>query len=283
MKQNSYNKWLIVGLVVAVVISAGASQAYAHKPIRHLLLGWGGWGCDPCARPLWRVCCDPCCDYGWYRTGGLVYRPGLFGHRWVARGWVSCDPCVSDCCDEGTPVAIQPDQPFEPKLAPAKPVPPPPGVAEPPAGTAPGPRQPGTPPPPPGGMDDLKSPPPPLFMPGEKPGPGVSPPAGATPRAKTTSLHNGTMLLTVEVPAEAKVLINGHATQSTGTVRNYVSYGLKEGNLCPYTVTVLVPREGGEAIQLAKTVYAKAGDDHRLAFLDDLKSDFRLADAAGVR
>jgi len=91
------------------------------------------------------------------------------------------------------------------------------------------------------------------------------------------------MLLTVEVPAEAKVLINGHATQSTGTVRNYVSYGLNEGNLYPYTVTVLVPREGGEAIRLAKTVYAKAGDDHRLAFVDELKSDFRLADAAGVR
>ena len=282
MIQKSYNKWMIVALVLAVVISAGASQANAHWPIRHHLLGWGGWCCDPCSGPSWRVCCDPCSDYGWYRAWGPVYRPGLFGHRWVARGWVSCDPCVSVCCDEGTPVVMQPE---EPRLAPAKPAPPPRGVAQPPAGTAPGPQQPGTPPPPLGGMDDidpLKFPPPGTQKPA--PGPGVPPPAGgATPPVKSTSVQNGTMLLTVQVPAEAKVLINGHATQSTGTVRNYMSYGLKEGRLYPYTVTVLLPGEGGEAIRLAKTVYAKAGHDHRLAFLDEPRSNFRLADAAGVR
>jgi uncharacterized protein (TIGR03000 family) len=101
------------------------------------------------------------------------------------------------------------------------------------------------------------------------------------------------MLLTLHVPANAKVLINGRATQATGTERHYVSYGLKEGKVYPYTVTVLAPARTATApdngtpeeneIQVSRTLYVKAGDDRRLVFSDDLRLERQLADATGLR
>jgi len=101
------------------------------------------------------------------------------------------------------------------------------------------------------------------------------------------------MLLTLHVPANAKVLINGRATQSAGAERHYVSYGLKDGKVYPYTVTVLVPRKsaitlvegtpGEDEIQVSRTLYVKAGDDRQLVFSDDLRLERQLADATGLR
>lgn len=92
------------------------------------------------------------------------------------------------------------------------------------------------------------------------------------------------MLLTVRVPAEAKVLVNGYETRSTGTERRYVSYGLKSGKTYPYTITVLMPRGSeaseGDAVRATKTVYAKAGEDLRLAFTDDLRTQEQLVATA---
>jgi len=117
-------------------------------------------------------------------------------------------------------------------------------------------------------------------MPGAAPKPSTTPNPAVPPARKTMSFRPGAMLLSVQVPAEAKVLINGRPTQSTGTLRQYVSYGLQQGKLYPYEVTVILPR--AEASQVTKVVYVKAGEDRRLAFRDDLRLESQLAIAAGA-
>jgi len=123
--------------------------------------------------------------------------------------------------------------------------------------------------------------------------PKVNPPSNPPLPGNTIVPRTSGMLLTLHVPANAKVLINGRATQSTGTERHYVSYGLKEGKVYPYTVTVLAPSRSSASpeegiaeeneIQVSRTLYVKAGDDRRLVFSDDLRLERQLADATGLR
>jgi uncharacterized protein (TIGR03000 family) len=63
-------------------------------------------------------------------------------------------------------------------------------------------------------------------------------PAPAKPTADAARPDAG--VLTVVVPADAKVYINGFETKSTGTVRQYVSYGLKQGASYRYEVRVVL-------------------------------------------
>jgi uncharacterized protein (TIGR03000 family) len=72
-------------------------------------------------------------------------------------------------------------------------------------------------------------------------------------------------VLTVSVPADAKVYVNGKATTSTGSVRHYVSRGLRSGYKYGYEVRVEVQREGRVVDEL-KTVEMRAGETNRLAF-----------------
>lgn len=84
------------------------------------------------------------------------------------------------------------------------------------------------------------------------PADGVTPPmppapGGAAPLpapAGTTSIGRDAALLSVHVPAEARVFVNELATRSTGSDRRYMSRGLAVGREYTYTVRAEVERDG---------------------------------------
>ncbi len=73
------------------------------------------------------------------------------------------------------------------------------------------------------------------------------------------------VLLTVSVPADAKVFVNGQSTSSTGEVRQYVSSGLQPAAVYGYRVRAEYVRDG-KTISEEKTVELTAGQSRSLAF-----------------
>jgi uncharacterized protein (TIGR03000 family) len=84
------------------------------------------------------------------------------------------------------------------------------------------------------------------------------------PRTSSTAAENSGAL-TVWVPFDAKVYINGKETHSTGSRRQYVSYGLQSGMSYKYVVKVQVVRNG-ELQEDTKTETMTAGDIKAVAF-----------------
>jgi len=72
-------------------------------------------------------------------------------------------------------------------------------------------------------------------------------------------------LLTVWVPANAKVYINGKETVTQGIRRRYVSHGLQQGLTYKYDVRAEFARNGKLAHE-EKTVYLTAGSSDGVAF-----------------
>ena len=73
-------------------------------------------------------------------------------------------------------------------------------------------------------------------------------------------------LLTVKVPSgDAKVTVNGHETSSDGSVRQFMSRGLKEGYVYTYVVKVEY-QANGEAKSEEKSVKLRPGDAERVVF-----------------
>ena len=100
--------------------------------------------------------------------------------------------------------------------------------------------------------------------------PTTPPAAPANPPAPADvnegkSAFNGTGLLLVNVPADAKVFVNGKATASTGTERQYLSRGLVRGAAYNYEVKVEMIRDG-QPITITKTAKLTAGGNAQLAF-----------------
>jgi uncharacterized protein (TIGR03000 family) len=73
-------------------------------------------------------------------------------------------------------------------------------------------------------------------------------------------------MLTVAVPGDAKVTINGHPTSSDGTVRQFKSRGLKEGYAYTYVVNVTYNNIEGQAKSESKSVKLRSGDVARVEF-----------------
>lgn len=106
------------------------------------------------------------------------------------------------------------------------------------------------------------------------PGPGTEPanptsptpgtPALPLPKTSSTAAENSGVL-TVWVPYDAKVSINGNETHSTGSRRQYVSYGLQSGMSYKYVVKVQVVRNG-ELQEESKTEVLTAGNVKAVAF-----------------
>ena len=89
--------------------------------------------------------------------------------------------------------------------------------------------------------------------------------AGATLPEQQTSLLRGGALLTVRVPDNARVLVNGVPTQSTGDLRRYISRDLTPG----FDYTYEIKAEAvvnGEPVTETKTVQLQAGQQAQLAF-----------------
>jgi uncharacterized protein (TIGR03000 family) len=72
-------------------------------------------------------------------------------------------------------------------------------------------------------------------------------------------------MINVNVPADAKVFVNGAATTSTGAQRQFVSRGLTSGNRYTYEVRAEMDRNG-ETVTETKSVTLAMGEQAQLAF-----------------
>ena len=249
MNCTSLKKMLVVGVAI-VGLSLCTAPADA---------GW--WGCG------WS-CCGSCGGCG---GCGCYYGCGGWGchHRWGCGwgcgcgcgyacgcgcgcdcGWSCCDSCCSviSCCDTccggccgGAPLgdcgcggqmvpampAVTPgEMPMTPPVPPTVPSKPPVAPTS-PSNTPPA--VPGT------GIPGTTAP----TLPE---GGGLVPPTPNRTSIEPNSEESG--VLTVWVPYEAKVTINGMLTKSTGSKRHFVSYGLRPGFTYKYVVKAEVVREG---------------------------------------
>ena len=107
---------------------------------------------------------------------------------------------------------------------------------------------------------------PPAALPGLQPQPSPYP-AGASAPTDTSRVNTAANggLLTVWVPYDAKVTINGLATRSTGSRRQFVSHGLKSGFTYTYEVVAEVVRDG-RVVKDSRTVTLTAGERTAAAF-----------------
>lgn len=74
-----------------------------------------------------------------------------------------------------------------------------------------------------------------------------------------------TAILTVRVPADAVVLVNGYKTNSVGVRRQFVSRGLEPGVSYNYEIVARIERNG-EPVEETRTIRVEGGDAARLAF-----------------
>jgi uncharacterized protein (TIGR03000 family) len=72
-------------------------------------------------------------------------------------------------------------------------------------------------------------------------------------------IDSTTAALTVSVPAEAKILVNGRETKATGTLRRYVSRGLQPGYNYTYEIKAELVREG-QTLTETKNITVGAGE-----------------------
>jgi uncharacterized protein (TIGR03000 family) len=113
--------------------------------------------------------------------------------------------------------------------------------------------------------------------------PSVAPPAGAPPAGvvppapapgpapgSPTSTMRTDGLLSVTVPDDAKIFVNGQPTTSLGDVRHFVSRDLQPGFNYTYEVKAEAIR-GGRMIERVKKVDLRAGESANLAF--DFEAD----------
>ena len=263
-------KSLVFGAVIVTALFAVVDQANA----------WcGGCGAVPLYGPFpaytaW----DSCCGGDWY----LGCRPGpvrrlVFGpYRWYG-GWYGsygcCYPTYSccyptySCCGDTTytgTITLQGSTTAPGQPTPAIPTPAKKPVIEAPA-TPVIPSEPGTTPTP-------ATPTP--ALPGAEPAtPGV-PGLPGVPSTSVTPDNSG--ILTVWVPYDAKVTINGMTTKSIGSRRLFVSYDLKDGFSYKYEVKAEVVRDG-KIIEDTKTAVLTAGSNNTVAF-----GQFYVAPAEGL-
>jgi len=105
-----------------------------------------------------------------------------------------------------------------------------------------------------------------------------APPAEAP--AKSTdagvSVREGSALLSISVPARAKVIVNGLQTKSTGPNRQFASSGLQPVLTYKYEIRVQVVRNG-RLLEDTRTVYLTSGARKAVAFSPVAKPDTAVA------
>ncbi len=243
--------WLYSVLAGAFVSLASVHdvQAFWH---------WRVW--DPCCPtyvPSWTACdpcwtpCDPCfgpAAGGWYVgiRPGPIRRLILGPYRWYRTPWIGCcDVCGWDACECEPSGVNVPSTPLTPTPAPAENQPVQPAPQAPP-------------------NNPMTIPDAPLSSP-------------INPTSYEVPTRNDSGLLTIYVPADAAVTINGLPTKSVGTRREYVSYGLQSGLQYRYTVTAVIERDG-KAYEETREVILTAGDKKGVAFSFQLPTE----DVAGI-
>jgi len=257
MTQSTWKSLILSGMAIGL-LTIGVSQADAFSYWRPWLLGCGVPPtccctpgdfacCDPCC-----ACCDPCfaCCVGPVRrllSVPLGWFSPCWGYRWTGCCWDACCEPFADCCAATAPGPVSTGS-AKPPISPA----PLPTVAPPQSS----PSAPGKP-------AETPLPPEPL-----KPN-NYNPPAPtpAEPGARTQLLPTraSSALLTIWVPADARVMINGLPTQSTGSKREYVSHNLQPGLTYKYEVCAQIGRDG-KPLDQTKVVFMTAGANEGVAF-----------------
>ena len=94
-------------------------------------------------------------------------------------------------------------------------------------------------------------------------------PSFELPTIKGTTFYEPTAgdsgVLTVWVPFNAKVTINGLVTKSTGSKRQFVSYGLRHGETYKYDVKAEIVRDGKIQSE-SQSISLAAGEHEAVAF-----------------
>lgn len=245
-------KQMILGTMAIGLITLGASQADAGWHGRPWLLGYGigaPFSCyDPCCvGPVRRLLSDPC---GWCPR--------------CCWSVCCCDPCSVPAIDCGVPTApVLSPTPAGPVVAPLGPAPLPTEAPKPPKAAEPA-------------------------KPAEKPAPAETkkpnnynpPPPSPEPGTRTmrSPAPDSSVLLTISVPADARVMINGRPTQSTGVQREYVSHDLVPGLTYKYEVCAQVTRNG-KTLEKTKVVFLTAGTQEGIAFHFNPKPEAQVASA----
>jgi uncharacterized protein (TIGR03000 family) len=94
------------------------------------------------------------------------------------------------------------------------------------------------------------------------------PPAGGDVPALpggSTYLNRNSVLISVNVPADAKIFVNGNATRSTGSTRQYVSRGLVAGRQYTYELKAEM-NVNGQTVSDTQVVRLTAGEQTQVAF-----------------
>lgn len=273
MFRPNWNHMAVAAVVVATIAMA-PSQADAHS--------WWGWGhhghasyYSSCYSCSYTGCYSECYDTGsWY----LGYRPGpirraLFGpYRWYHSPWTYSACCVADCavescCGNDAAAEVGPTRAQRPAETYERDTPQPdansdadpnPHSSAPPQNDSP--------------MGDS----PMGSAPADSPTLADPQSEQAEPMARVAPAHTDRGVLSIRVPTQAKVTINGLLTKSAGTDREYVSHGLKPGFMYRYEIRAEMVRNG-RTVQQSRTVYLTAGSRQDLAFNLTSPSDVEIA------
>ena len=218
-------KLLLFGVILIGIAATATAEAEAGR--------W--WGCarpacwysSPCCySPCYTSCYAGSCN-GWYlgRRPGPVRRLVLGPYRWYPTA--CCSVCYrSECCCTVVETTSAAVTP-----TPAKE---------------------------------------PVLAPAEKPTPAPAPPAGTPnkpvkkPSAAKTESRSDSGTITLRVPADADVVINGLKTKARGTDRVYRSNNLKPGFAYDYEVRIQLSRNG-ELLEEVRNVRLTAGAGETLA------------------
>ena len=88
----------------------------------------------------------------------------------------------------------------------------------------------------------------------------------ATPSTIASRVDGDAVYLTVAVPSTAKIFVNGKATTSTGSVREYVSRGLKPGSIYKFDIRAELEASDGQIIRDSRKLVVRAGDREQVQF-----------------
>ncbi len=105
----------------------------------------------------------------------------------------------------------------------------------------------------------------PMSPPAAAPGFDFNPLAPERPSSSYVPKPSNSALISVWVPYDAKVIVNGHVTESKGSRRQFVSYGLQSGYSYKYEIKAQVVRDG-KILEDVRTVTLTAGEDTSVAF-----------------
>jgi uncharacterized protein (TIGR03000 family) len=280
MLRPVWKKCLLLAALMVAGVTLSASPAQAGW--WHWRTGWYGaysygyypssYGCYPSY-----VYTTSYCSPAVTRCGWSWYRPAWYSGCYT--GWYAgCyNPCYRSCCGGGYDVVtsgcgevvVEPMDEAGMVPMPAPPVPKEPAVNEPerePASLLPIPPEPKSVP----AAPDVDLPRLP-DMPALPPAPGDV----GRPNAHR-NVRAGAAMLTVVVPQDAQVYVNGLLTKTPGVERQYVSHGLQPGYSYTYEVRAVVIRNG-QSLSDTQVVRIRVGDERDLAFDFDARSDEALA------